>query len=67
VEVAVPVTDPAARARLDVILDTEVNDPAAWILHPDGRYTVADEGAGDAPGAQARLLERYSRSGGTLT
>jgi polyphosphate kinase len=41
VEVVAPVTDPAARAALDAILTTELADPAAWVLHPDGSYSRA--------------------------
>jgi polyphosphate kinase len=39
VEVVTPVTDPAARAGLDGILNRELTDPDGWELHPDGSYS----------------------------
>lgn len=45
VEIAAPVDDPEARARLEAILEAELADPRAWILRPDGSYQrLADEG-----------------------
>ena len=41
IEVVVPVTDPAARERLSGLLDTELADPGAWELQPDGGYLPA--------------------------
>ena len=38
VEVAAPVEAPEGRARLRAILDAELRDPRAWVLHPDGSY-----------------------------
>jgi polyphosphate kinase len=38
VEVIAPVRDPAHRARLDSILDAQLDDPNAWELGPDGTY-----------------------------
>lgn len=38
VEVAAPVYDAAARARLDGILTAELADPTAWVLSPAGSY-----------------------------
>ncbi len=38
VEVVTPVTDPAARARLDDILTGELADRDGWVLYPDGSY-----------------------------
>ncbi|HEX6106843.1 MAG TPA: polyphosphate kinase 1 [Gemmatimonadales bacterium] len=38
IEVVAPVTDPAARDRLCRLLETELADPAAWELQPDGSY-----------------------------
>jgi polyphosphate kinase len=43
VEVVVPVTDPACRARLETILDRELHDPAAWRLESDGSYRRSTE------------------------
>jgi len=39
VEVITPVQDPAARARLDDILERELTDPTAWSLGSDGSYS----------------------------
>ncbi|HXF96712.1 MAG TPA: polyphosphate kinase 1, partial [Gemmatimonadales bacterium] len=56
VEVAVPVADPAARRRLDLVLDTELGDPAAWVLNSDGSYTRGAPPAAGRRGAQEQLL-----------
>ncbi|MDP2956654.1 MAG: polyphosphate kinase 1 [Longimicrobiales bacterium] len=53
VEVAVPVDDPRARARLRSILDAELADPRAWVLRPDGSY---ERLAGRGKPAQERFL-----------
>ncbi len=45
VEVVAPVRDPAACARLDAILTTELADPTAWELGPDGSYLRGGDGA----------------------
>lgn len=55
VEVVTPVTDPAARARLDEILTTELADRTVWVLGPDGTYRRAPAPPG-AAGAQAYFL-----------
>src|SRR3989449_6131483 len=39
VEVITPVDEPAARARLDRILELELTAPGAWSLESDGSYT----------------------------
>ena len=39
VEVITPVDDPAARARIDRVLELELADPGAWRLESDGSYT----------------------------
>src|SRR3989441_6803172 len=39
VEVITPVRDPAARARLDGILEQELADATAWTLESDGSYS----------------------------
>ena len=57
VEVVTPVRDGAARARLDAILRTELEDPTAWDLDPDGSYhRRAPAPGGDPRGSQERLL-----------
>ena len=38
VEVVTPVLDPALKARLDRVLEAELNDPTAWRLLSDGTY-----------------------------
>ena len=38
VEVATPVRDPEHRARLDALLQAQLNDPDAWELGSDGTY-----------------------------
>ena len=40
VEVVTPVTDVAAWATLDEILTRELNDADAWVLNPDGSYSL---------------------------
>lgn len=54
VEVMVPVTALAHRARLDAILAEELADPTAWVLEPDGRYRPVVPAAAFTDGAQAR-------------
>jgi polyphosphate kinase len=57
VEVLATVLDPASRARLDLILTRDLEDPSAWVLHPDGRYhQVQALPVGDPATAQARAL-----------
>src|SRR5207247_121428 len=57
IEVAVPVRDAAARARLDRILTTELTDPTAWELAADGSYTRRTARPGDGASAQEQFLE----------
>jgi polyphosphate kinase len=38
IEVVAPVRDETACAKLDRILETELSDPEAWDLQPDGSY-----------------------------
>lgn len=38
VETVAPVTDPECRARLEAILERELNDSSAWELQSDGSY-----------------------------
>src|SRR5207245_11640690 len=49
VEVITPVRDPAARARLDGILERELADPAAWTLESDGSYSRWADPQANAP------------------
>lgn len=56
VEVITPVDHPAARARLEHILELQLADPNAWQLQSDGSYT-RDSNAGDPErGSQQRLI-----------
>lgn len=57
VEVATPVTAPDARARLDAILTTELADPTAWVLGPDGTYRRAAAAAREEASAQRPRTE----------
>jgi polyphosphate kinase len=43
VEVVTPVTDAAARAKLDDILTRELSEPDGWVLNPDGSYDRAGD------------------------
>lgn len=56
VEVLAPVDDAAARARLDHILELELDDPASWLLLSDGSYTAGADGGSRGPGSQERLV-----------
>ena len=57
VEVVTPVRDAVARARLDAILDAELDDPTAWDLDPDGGYHRRVPAPGRDPrSSQERLL-----------
>jgi polyphosphate kinase len=59
VEVVTPVQDAAARNRLDRILTTELADPTAWELRPDGSYQRRQPGPGADPrSAQQRMMEQ---------
>jgi polyphosphate kinase len=54
VEVAVPVVDPAHRARLDAILERDLSRPDLWELGADGTYYQRPEPAPrDTPAALA--------------
>jgi polyphosphate kinase len=55
VEVAVPISDPAARAYLDAVLSLELSDPTGWILGPDGTYAAPAATVGDPRSAQQVL------------
>ncbi len=58
VEVVTPVVAEASRARLDMILETELTDPLAWELRADGSYERRRPGAGaDRRTAQERFAE----------
>jgi polyphosphate kinase len=43
IETVVPVEESRIRARLRELLDAELADRDAWVLHADGRYTRAGE------------------------
>ncbi|HYC30698.1 MAG TPA: RNA degradosome polyphosphate kinase, partial [Gemmatimonadales bacterium] len=45
IEVVAPVTEREARDRLRVMLDTELLDPDAWELQPDGSYRREGRGS----------------------
>jgi polyphosphate kinase len=54
VEVVTPVLDPALKARLDRILEAELNDATAWRLLSEGTYERPANARG--PGIQEQLL-----------
>ncbi|MBI3981613.1 MAG: polyphosphate kinase 1 [Gemmatimonadetes bacterium] len=56
VEVVAPVVDPAARARLEAILEAELSDPHAWLLQGDGSSIRATQGE-PGPSAQEQFLQ----------
>jgi len=60
VEVVAPVLDPRCRARLNEILTTEVDDPAAWELDADGSYRHRDPGGGGGRGGGGGPPERLA-------
>jgi polyphosphate kinase len=41
IEAVVPVEERRAQARLRELLDAELADPDAWVLHADGSYSPA--------------------------
>jgi polyphosphate kinase len=59
VEAAVPVEDPALRARLKELLEILLTDNRqAWNLNPDGTWTQQYPGPGEPErGTHARLME----------
>jgi polyphosphate kinase len=61
VEVAAPIRDPEARARLDRMLALELADPTAWELRTSGEY-VRRTGA-DGPGVQDRFAMEAATDG----
>jgi len=54
VEVVAPVDDPAARAVLRAVLDTQLADPRAWVLRADG---VFERLSGEGPTSQEHFME----------
>ncbi|MDD2808810.1 polyphosphate kinase 1 [Rhodoferax sp.] len=69
VELAWPVEDPALRQRVvDECLTTYLHDTVdAWLMHPDGHYTLAGAARSrssgkskPAVGAQGKLMAKYS-------
>jgi polyphosphate kinase len=62
IEVVTPVTDAAARSRLDGLLEMELTDPTAWELASDGRYhRRAAAGSPSSRSTQELLLEKALR------
>jgi polyphosphate kinase len=62
IEVVTPVTDAAARSRLDGLLEIELTDPTAWELASDGRYhRRAAAGPPSSRSTQELLLEKALR------
>jgi polyphosphate kinase len=57
VEVVTPVHDPQLQARLDEILEIEMNDPRAWEMHQDGSFVQRTPGEGELS-AQEEFLAR---------
>jgi polyphosphate kinase len=59
VETLIPLEDPAIRARLIELLQTQIADTAkSWLLRPDGKYERVQPKAGQAAfRAQARFIE----------
>ncbi len=57
VELLVPVHDPQAQARLDLILGRYLNDPSAWDLDPEGHYVRRS-----TPGAPAQVQFEHDLS-----
>ncbi len=53
VEVVTPVDDPGAREVLRAILDSQLADPRAWELRPDGAY---ERKKGSGPDAQHQMM-----------
>ena len=53
VEVVTPVDDPAAREVLRRILDSQMTDPRAWVLRPDGAFERLD---GEGLDSQHRMM-----------
>jgi polyphosphate kinase len=59
VEVAAPVLEPVAAARLEHILTTQLADPQAWQLRPDGSYVRRRRhGSGRERATQDALVAR---------
>ena len=55
VELLAPIHSAQHRARLDEILDIELNDPTAWTLGADGSYTRRGTAAGGVVSAQSHF------------
>jgi polyphosphate kinase len=56
--VVTPILDPAARAYLDRVLETELDDPTAWVLNSDGTYERMPPPTGiELTSAQERFAE----------
>ena len=64
IEVMYPILDPALKARLIADLELYLTDNVqAWLLQPDGTYTLLQPGEGEAPiSAQERLLAQLAEA-----
>jgi polyphosphate kinase len=57
VEVVAAITDESACRRLDALLNLELADPKAWVLHPEGSYLRrSPPEARESPGSQETLI-----------
>jgi polyphosphate kinase len=59
VEVVAPVADPGARALLRSVLDSQLSDPRAWVLRPDGAF---ERLRGEGPTSQERFMTMAERA-----
>ncbi|MCA9604591.1 MAG: polyphosphate kinase 1 [Myxococcales bacterium] len=55
VETVAPVEDPTLRDEIRFILDTQLSDPRAWEMFPDGTYV---QGTGEGPSSQELFMVR---------
>ncbi len=66
VEVLTPILDHDARAYLDYVLETELDDPTAWVLNSDGTYERARPPTGvELMSAQEKFLAGSGRRAGS--
>ena len=68
VEVVTPVRDPEAKARLEYIIQTEMDDPTAWIMSSDGTYMQGVAATGpDAISSQDEFMRRDESESAAIT